>query len=137
MMNIYKNIENNEDIEKFMDEASSFYDSVLKEIHYESGSTREHESNTLYPFDTLAEVKMIFESQCNKGKIIEIVFEHIERLNLVPSSLGYDSMFENPYIFFCEDSICFSRYENDVSKLNQSSSENTWLIAKKAKYIIR
>ena len=39
-MNIYKNIENNEDIEIFMEQASSFYDSVLKEIHYESGSTR-------------------------------------------------------------------------------------------------
>lgn len=70
MMNIYKNIENNEDVGIFMELASSFYDSVLKEIHYESGSTRDHESNSLHPFDTLAEVKMIFESQCNKGKTI-------------------------------------------------------------------
>ena len=68
---------------------------------------------------------------------IEIIFEHIERLNLVPTSLDYDSMFENPYIFFCEDSIYFSRYENDVSKLDESSDENTWLKAKKAKYMIR
>ena len=120
-----------------MEQASSFYDSVLKEIHYESGSTRDHISNSLRPFDTLAEVIMIFESQCNKGKTIEIIFEHIERLNLVPTSLDYDSMFENPSIFFFENSIYFSRYENDVSKLDESSDENTWLKAKNAKYVIR
>ncbi|MBI9009199.1 MAG: hypothetical protein JEZ05_04135 [Tenericutes bacterium] len=137
MMNDYINIENNEDIIMFKEKASSFYDSVLKEIHYESGSTRDHESNSLHPFDTLAEVKMIFESQCNKGKIIELIFEHIERLNLVPTSLNYDSLFENPSIFFCENFIYFSRYENDVLKLGESSCENTWLKAKNAKYIIK
>ena len=80
---------------------------------------------------------MIFESQCNKGKIIELIFEHIERLNLVPTSLNYDSLFENPSIFFCENFIYFSRYENDVLKLDESSGENTWLKAKNAKYIIK
>ena len=136
-MTIYKNIENNEDIEVFIEQASSFYDSVLKEIHYESGSTRDHKSNSLRPFDTLAEVIMIFESQCNKGKTIEIIFEHIERLNLVPTSLDYDSMFENPSISFFEDFIYFSKYDSEVSKLHESSHENTWLKAKNAKYVIR
>jgi hypothetical protein len=132
-----KKIENDEDVKVFLEESSSFYDSVLKEINYESGSTRDHEINSIHPFDTLAEVKMIFESQCNKGKTIEIIFEHIERLNLVPTSLDYDSIFENPSIFFYEDFIYFSRYENDVSKLDESSNENTWLKAKNAKYVIR
>ncbi len=80
---------------------------------------------------------MIFESQCNKGRTIEIVFEHIERLNLVPTSLEYDSMFENPFIFFFEDFIYFSRYEKDISKLDESSDENTWIKAKSIKYIIQ
>ena len=124
-------------IEIFMEQASLFYDSVLKEIHYESGSARDNKSNSLRPFDTLAEVIMIFESQCNKGKTIEIIFEHIERLNLVPTTLDYDSMFENPSIVFFENSIYFSRYETDVSKLHESSHENTWLIAKNTKYVIR
>jgi len=47
MMNDYINIENTEDIIMFKEKASSFYDSVLKEIHYQSGSTRDHESNSL------------------------------------------------------------------------------------------
>lgn len=137
MMNVYKYLETNEDIEMFKEKVSYFYDSVLKEIHYESGSTRDYKSNSLHPFDTLAEVKMIFESQSNKGKIIELIFEHVERLNLVPTSLNYDSLFDNPSIFFYEDFIYFSRYENDVLKLDKSSYENTWLKARTAKYIIR
>jgi len=42
-MNVYINTENNEDIIMFKEKAYSFYDSVLKEIHYESVGTRDNE----------------------------------------------------------------------------------------------
>lgn len=136
MGSIYCNLSDLEAIEDFMIKAGYFNDSLLKEVQYKSGSNRDHLTNSIKIVDDLAQLKLIFESQLNKGKVIEIVFEHIVRFNLVPIPVEYDSLFENPYIFIEDGYIYFSRYESEVNNLDISSLENTWIKAKNAKYRI-
>jgi len=137
MNDIYKYLSNDKDIEELLEKFLYFHDSVLKEIHYISGSYRNYEDNSLHPIDSIAEVRIIFESQCMNGMTLELIFELIERLNLVPIPIIYDSLFECPFITLKDEYTYFSRYEEDVNKLNESSTENTWIKSKYLKYIIR
>lgn len=132
----YFTLSNIEEVEEFILKVGYFNDSTLKEAHYESGSCRDHNTNSMKCIDDLAQLTLIFESQIGKGKVIELVFEHIERFNLVPSPIKYDSLFDNPYLFFRDGFIYFSRYENEFEKIESSSPNNTWVKAQKAKYRI-
>jgi hypothetical protein len=132
----YIYLSNEKEVEDFMVKVGFFNDSLLKETHYESGSFRDHKTNSIKITDDLAQLTLIFESQIGKGEVIVLVFEHIERFNLVPSPIDYDSLFGNPVFFFKDGFIFFSQYEEYTNKLESSSPNNTWVKAKTAKYRI-
>ena len=134
--NKYYELNTKEIIDDFLENILfRFFDSVLKECHYVSGSSRDHETNSLECTDSIARLTMIFESQINKGFTIELCFEHIVRFNLVPSPEGYDSLWGDSDIYIDNDYIIFRAYRDSYSDIELN--DMTWVKAKSLKLMIR
>jgi hypothetical protein len=116
-------IETQEDIENAMEQAHSFHDSVMKELHYTSGSYVDRDG-AMQPVANLRKVVMQIESQwCDP---IEMVFEGVTALNLRPAGDNYTSdMWEasiclkNNIVFFCD---------GELSEMDEAY-EGTWVTA--------
>lgn len=85
----YIEIKNNEDTEELMKEFNWFHDSCIKELVYYSGGYV-GEDGSMYPFNSSRCVKIIFQSQSANTRVIEVKFEKIQKLNLLPRDEDYD-----------------------------------------------
>ena len=79
------------DIEQLMNNFGSFHDSCIKEIVYISGGYVE-EDGAMNPFDSEKCVIIVFQSQCAKYRTIEVKFEGVVQMNLVPKPDYYDNI---------------------------------------------
>lgn len=89
-MNFFE-INTNSDIELLMNEFGWFHDSCIKEMVYISGGYVE-ENGAMYPFDSVKCVIIVFQSQDAKYRTIEVKFEGVEQMNLVPKQDDYDNI---------------------------------------------
>lgn len=134
--NKYYELNSKEKIDDFLENVIyRFFDSVLKECYYESGSSRNRITNSLGCIDSIARLTMIFESQINKGFTIELCFDHVVRLNLVPTPEEYDSLWGDSDIYIDNDYIIFRAYRDSYSDIELN--DMTWVKAKTLKMMIR
>lgn len=87
-MDYYKVI-TNDDIKYLMNEFNFFHDSCMKEVKYVSGSYVEKDGS-INPFNSLRNLSVIFQSQSSKYPVIELVFEGIHKVTLLPKKDDYD-----------------------------------------------
>ena len=127
-MNFFE-INTNCDIELLMNEFGWFHDSCIKEMVYISGGYVE-ENGAMYPFDSVKCVIIVFQSQDAKYRTIEVKFEGVEQMNLVPKQDDYDniiyeaSLIKNNGLFYWAEWCNF--------KVNDSNNTSgTWISSKK------
>lgn len=128
----WKYIQNEEDIEKLLEIVNYFHDSCIKEIKYISGSFI-NKDQTMHTIDNLRNVSVIMQLPSDDNAI-ELEFEEIERLNLVPSFPNYSSKIFEAFIFIYNGYIYFSQFECEVGDLEASSEENSWIKGKRLKW---
>lgn len=134
--NKYYELNSKEIIDHFLENVIfRFCDSVLKECYYESGSSRDHITNSLSCIDSIARLTMIFESQINKGFTIELYFDNVVRFNLVPTPEEYDSLWGDSDIYIDNDYIIFRAYRDSYSDIELN--DMTWVRAKSLKMMLR
>lgn len=81
----FKKIRTDADIMDFMKQFAFFHDSCIKEIHYISGSFVT-DCRSMHPVNSKRSLSIIFESQQAKCKTIELLFNKITELHLIPET---------------------------------------------------
>lgn len=107
--NGWEYIETQDDVDRLMDEAAGFHDTILKSLHYVSGGYVSTD-RSMHPFDDERRVTMVFESQITNP--VEIVFEGVTALNLRPADDHYTSNVlaaslnvKDCTVFFCDEAV--------------------------------
>lgn len=125
----YFEIKKDVDIEKLMKEFNYFHDSCIKEIKYCSGGYVD-EKGAMYPFNSERCINVIFQSQNANIRVIEVKFDKIGKLNLVPRDEDYDCIIYGASIKKINDLFYWSEWEN--FKLEDIKGEDgTWISALK------
>lgn len=127
-------VNNTESLNIMLNDCANFFDSVIVDIRYLSGSSRSND-NRLYPFDDLAELQIVIDSQIRNGMKIILLFENIVQFNLVPSGIHYDSLLGNPFVYI-DNEILFSFIYPREQINEETSKNNTWIRSKFLKYKI-
>lgn len=128
----YIEIRQDTDIEKLMEEFGWFHDSCIKELKYYSGGYVD-ENGAMYPFNSIRCVKIIFQSQNARTKAIEMKFEKIQKLNLVPRNEDYDCVIYGASLKKIGNLIYWSEWDN--FKLEDLEKEKgTWISAQKVSW---
>lgn len=105
---MWNEINDNSDIIKFMDTICSFHDSCIKEIKYLSGAYVDEELS-MYPVNDIKVLKVIIQRQFKDNSMIEMEFEGLKQLQLIPCNDKYtceilDStmLLKDNYIYWCD-----------------------------------
>ena len=134
--NVYYKLNDKKNIDFFLDNiVFRFNDSVLKECNYISGSSRDSISNSLSCVDSIARLTMIFESQLNDAFTIELCFDNVVRLNLVPTPIKFDSIWGDSDIQIVNGYIVFKAFRDSYTDIE--FNDMTWVKAKSLKIMIR
>ena len=116
-------IEDVGDINRLMDYFGGFHDSVIREIHYESGDYTDGETMFLSPSCT-KKIRMVFDSSWADS--IEIVFEAVRLLQLVPPGENYLGDLYDASIFIDHFEVYFY---DEYLKERPASHDGTWIKA--------
>ena len=73
-----------EDISYLMTQFGNFHDSVLTELKYISGAYV-NKDQTMVPLNLKREVSVVFQRQSEKLSSVELVFEGVKSIHLLPS----------------------------------------------------
>ena len=85
---MWHEINNPNDLINFMNIVYSFHDSCLKELKYLSGAHVE-EDLSMYPVNDRRILKVIIQRQLHVNSMIEMEFEGLKRLQLLPCDNNY------------------------------------------------
>ena len=114
-------INDNNDVIKFMNEMCFFHDSCIKEIRYLSGAYVDDELS-MYPVNDCRKLNVIVQRQFENFSMIEMEFEGLKKLNLYPVNNEYtceilDStmIYKNGFIYWCD---CGGLTEADIEQYN-------------------
>lgn len=107
----YIEIKNDKDIEELMREFNGFHDSCIKELTYYSGGYV-GEDGSMYPVNSSRCVKVVFQSQCAEERVIEVKFEKIRKLNLLPRDEEYDCIIYEASLKKIDGMYFWSEWDN-------------------------
>lgn len=128
----YIEIKLDSDIEKLMEEFGWFHNNCIKELQYYSGGYVD-EDGGMYPLNSVRNVKIIFQSQNAHTRVIEMKFEKIQKLNLVPRDEDYDCIIYEASLKKIHNLFFWSEWEN--LKIEDLQKENgTWISAQKVSW---
>lgn len=105
---MWNEISNDKELIIFMDSVCSFHDSCIKELKYLSGAYVD-EKLSMYPVNNRRILRMIIQRQFNENSMIEMEFEGLKCLKLIPNDdrftceiLDATMIFKNGYIYWCD-----------------------------------
>lgn len=117
-------IENSRDIDKLIKEFVGFHDSVIREISYISGDYVDENGSMYLTESHEKKIKMIFDSDWSES--IEIVFESVRLLQLVPPGENYLAYLLDASIFIRDCMIYF--YDTNFNAIPEHYN-GTWIKA--------
>lgn len=128
----YKYIENDDDIKELMNHFNFFHDSCIKEIKYESGSYVDRHG-AMYPFADKKCAAIFFQSQSAVYRVIELRFEGLIHLNLLPRKENYDNIIFEASLIKREGVYYWSEWRG-FSPDDDNDTFGTWLSAEKVSW---
>ena len=110
-----------------------FNDACIKEFKYESGSYV-NPDGSMKPHDSERKAYLIIQKQNKVRPVVEFMFEGVERANIVPSPVNYDSMLSGILLERKDGFIFFATAIVTIDSLERSSDWVTWIKAKSVKW---
>ncbi|OHE40381.1 MAG: hypothetical protein A2Y16_04425 [Tenericutes bacterium GWF2_57_13] len=105
-----------------------FHDACIKEMKYLSGSYVA--SNlSMNPIDDIRQVRIVFQRQWENPSCIEVIFEGVQQLNLVPGRDGYSSDIFQAYLMARDGFVYFCDYTDEIDRLVKNAYFCTWIKA--------
>lgn len=128
----FKEIKNEEDIMGLMQEFNWFHDSCIKELKYISGGYVD-EDGSMYPFHSIRGLTIVFQSQNARARVIELKFDLVNELNLVPKNEEYDCVIDEASLVKIGNDFYWSEWENfKIEDINEV--DGTWLSGQKVSW---
>jgi len=129
----FNKINTQEDIQELMNKFGFFHDSCIKEIKYISGgyvSKKVSDKNrTMCPVNSIRSVYIIFQSQNTDCSVIEMKFDFIQKLNLVPRNEDYDCIINDASLVKINNLFYWSEWESfDIEDIEIENG--TWISSK-------
>ncbi len=128
----YIQINTDSDIQELNKKFNYFHDSCIKEISYISGEYVD-EKGAMYPFNSERKLSVILQSQNAQIRAIELVFEKIRSLHLVPKIPSYDGIIYISY-FKKEQDLFYWSDSDEFVKEQKSDETGTFIIAEAVKW---
>ena len=121
---MWNEINNHNDIVKFMNFVCFFHDSCIKEFRYLSGAYVDEECS-MYPINDQRVLNIIIQRQFSDASMIELEFAGIKYLKLLPCDekhtceiLDATLLLKGKYIYWCD---CGGVLEEDLDSYNGTS----------------
>ena len=125
-------IESQEDIQKLLNIFGDFHDSCIKELKYVSGAYVSA-NLAMNPSNSKRDLSVIFQRQCKDPTVIEIVFEGVQKVNLIPSTGSKDWIIYEASLKRINGTYYWADWDNfensDIDEVNR-----TWISASKIKW---
>ena len=128
----FQEINTNLDIEHLMHNFGWFHDSCIKEIVYISGGYVE-EAGLINPFDSIKSVIIVFQSQDAKYRNIEIKFDGVVQMNLVPKPDEYDNIIREASLIKYNNLFYWAEW-GDFRIVSPNNNTGTWISSKKVSW---
>ena len=116
---MWKEISNNDEIQRFMERVCYFHDSCIKEMRYISGAYVD-ENFSMYPLNKQRVLRVIIQRQYENDSMIEMEFHGLKYLKLFPVDENYDCIILDSVMIMKDGNF----YWYDSSELLESDSED-------------
>ena len=116
---MWNEIENEKDLNSFMDAMYCFHDSCLKEIKYISGAYV-NEKLGMLPVNSQRILNMIIQRQFENPSVVEMQFVGLKYLKLFPNDENYTCEILDATMIFKEDCI----YWCDCGEMSETDIDN-------------
>ena len=128
---MWNEINNDRDLNNFMDMQYGFHDSCVKELKYISGAYANEKF--MHPINDLRILNIIFQGRFKNSDVIEMEFIGLKYLKMFPNDENYTCEILDATMFLKEDCVlwcdCGGLSEDDLS-----SYEGTLICAAKVRW---
>ncbi len=129
---MWKQISSQKEIDDLMEKLNFFHDSCIKELRYVGGG-HVKDNLQMYPTNDKREVYVYFQQQCLDHAAIELCFERVQHLNLIPISEEYDCIIFEASFLKVENKFYWAEFADlDISNLEKK--HGTWIVAESVRY---
>lgn len=129
-------LKSQDDVDELMEAFKGFRDSVITEMNYTSGAFI-HPALLMYPINAKRRLRIVFQHQDKELPAIELVFDEIRRLNLVPAGTNMFAQISEIYFKYLNGKVYWAETSDfNVDKIGKDLSYNefTWVAAKRAQW---
>lgn len=126
-------IKEQSDIDYLLEHFGYFHDGCLREMYMWTGTYVNPDLSMKVPGELDTNVKILFQRQYNNPSAIEILFENVTGIHVIPSPENYDSIIRDAIILKLEDNFYWADDYNWHPKGNMSNQIN-WISSKKVKW---
>lgn len=123
-------IKEQSDINYLLEHFGYFHDGCLKEMYMWTGTYVNQDLSMRVPGELDTNVRILFQRQFNNPSAIELFFECVTGIHIIPSRENYDSIIRDAIILKIEDNIYWA---NDYHWRPENKLGN-WISAKKMKW---
>ena len=129
---MWREIKNKSELQQFMDSVNCFHDGCVKEMKYLSGAYVNADLS-MYPVNDCRTLQLVIQLQNEKIPMIEMKFEGLNFLRLIPVCDTYTCEISEASMFFSDNKIYWC---DDVcsAKTDFNNFDGTVICAKKVSY---
>ena len=121
------------DIAYLLEHFGYFHDGCLREMHMWTGTYVNEDLSMVVPGELDTNVKLLFQRQYANPCAIELFFEGVTGIQIIPSPENYDSIIRDAIIIKLEDTFYWADDYNWHPIENPDACSN-WISAKKMKW---
>ncbi|MFF2589135.1 hypothetical protein ACFVSS_14775 [Peribacillus butanolivorans] len=120
------------DIKDLLERLGYFHDGCLREMHMWTGTYVNEDFSMTVPGELDTNVKMLFQRQYSNPSAIELLFESVTGIHIIPTPENYDSIIRDAIILKSDDNFYWA---DDYNFQPEKGIENgvSWIAAKKLK----
>ncbi len=118
---MWNEINNENDLNDFLNMLYFFHDSCIKELKYTSGAYVE-ETLAMYPVNDVRKLNLLIQRQFEDNSVIEMEFSRLKYMKLLPADDNYTCeildatmILKSDCIYWCD---CGGLTEEDIDKYN-------------------
>ncbi|TKI63283.1 hypothetical protein FC756_18465 [Lysinibacillus mangiferihumi] len=126
-------IKDTSDIEYLLERFGYFHDGCLREMYMWTGTYVNEDLSMEVPGELDTNVKLLFQRQYANPSAIEILFEGVTGIRIIPSPENYDSIIIDAVILKIEDNFYWADNYDWHPKENADNYSN-WISAKQMKW---
>lgn len=126
-------VKNEENAKELMESFGHFHDSCIKEAHLWTEHRVHEDLSMSCSGDLDTSIKFVVQRQFKNPTCIELLFESVTRINIVPTPENYDQIIYEALIGV-EEGELFWAVDSQNNPSNLEPSEDTWIKSKRLKW---